>query len=218
MTTKTKSPADTLRKLRRAHDETRVTVAGLKQERNAYETESKALRLQLSARGKEFPEEFDKAGKPIEGTEAATLKEEITVRFPNGIYDIRWPDQDKLDQAVKEAHAAEHASRNFQVLNFDALTAELAEPARQALDRIEEAFQTIAAEANNYRESQEAVRELIIDTPTLDGRDLAFDARVQEWGDTARSMTAEDALAPRLSDAGRNKLDLLKINLGVNDE
>ena len=169
--TTTASVTKDFEKLTKAHESSRVKVAEIKAERNAAEVEARTRR-----------------------SEEETPSAETRAAFPNN-FDFVWSDQEKLDQAVAEAHEAEQAAIRFRYQHHDELVSEIAEPAVNALAEIEQAFQTIAEQSDVYLGTVAGVTDFIVNTPALDGRDSSHDPRVKEWGELAKAALASAAHA-----------------------
>lgn len=213
MSKTTKSAIATLEKFTKARQARQITIAGIKREREAYETETQALQLELSARHASHPEEFDRDGNiPLPDTQSDKLSKEIKGRRegPN-------PVQEKLDAAIDAFHAAERAEHEFRTTNYEQLVAECQEPAAEAATRIYEAFQTIADEASQYRSSEAHIMELVRNTPQLTGQHVKVDERVAQWERQAREILDTDLILPGITNIGQDYLAQQRANLEATD-
>lgn len=202
MSKTTKSAIATLEKFTKARQARQITIAGIKREREAYETETQALQLELSARHASHPEEFDRDGNiPLPDTQSDKLSKEIKGRRegPN-------PVQEKLDAAIDAFHAAERAEHEFRTTNYEQLIEECQEPAAEAASRIRDAFQTIADQAGQYRSTEALIMELVRDTPQLSGQHVAIDERVAGWERYAREVLDTALALPGITSVGQDYL------------
>jgi len=212
MTTKTTTATAELASLTEAREKAHIIVHKLKRERDAWNAETEAMRAALTPRRDTHPEEHLKDGyteKP--GTETAKMVAEVKARMaaPN-------PTQPKLDEAIQKFHAAEIKERHFRILEMDRLIAEAAPP--EDAEVFEAAWQAIAAQAAAYRAKEEAVRELFLDAPQIEGKDVKLDRRVEEWARLAQEALADPLTMPGLGDMAAWNVARLRERIEAGDE
>lgn len=208
MTTKTVSVADQLTKLTAAKEKAYVEVQKAKRKRDAFDAETQALQAEHSVRHQSYPEEYvrDRNHLPLPGTDAEKLANKVKDRMFNAN-----PVQPELDAEVAKFHAAEIAERDFRVNNLELLIDEIA-PQADAQE-LADAWATIARLADDYHRATERVRQLIIDMPTFEGRDIELDPRVQAWTDTAADGMTNAPLMPHIRGDCTWKLDNLRYQM-----
>lgn len=208
MTTKTVSVADQLEKLTAAKNKAYVEVQRAKRKRNAFDAETQALQAEHSVRHETFPEEYarDRNHLPLANTDAEKLANTLKDRLRNAN-----PVQVELDATIAKFHDAEIAERNFRINNLELLIDEIA-PQADAQE-LADAWATVARLADDYHGAVERVRQLIIDMPTFEGRDIELDPRVQAWTDMAADAIENAPLMPHIKGDCTWKLDNLRYRI-----
>jgi hypothetical protein len=198
----TTTPSTELAKLEKARDKAHAPVRELKRKRRNWDTETEARRYQLTARRHAHPAEFEGAGKPKQGTEAAKLELEIKKRMaePN-------PFQADFDAAVAEFHARDTEVEQFKLHHVRDRLGEVETSARRSVEDIVEAAEALRVALDSYRGDIEEARAVLIDTPGLDARYLGHEPRIGEWTRVASDIVETEILLPGLTPTGEQKVD-----------
>ena len=202
MTTATaKTTSSTLAELEGSQAAGHRKVTEIKRDSDHFDAETEISRAEYTARGHSHPEEFDKGGKPIDGTQAAKLKAKIQKRQsePN-------PHAAKLYKATQEFHAAEQLALQFRVENFHQIIEDFTPAPEDVEVRILAAFEMLAEATADYNDLYEQVREFAVETPGINGQYVTHDQRVAEWSKLAAEALATPLTRPGLDAMGEYHL------------
>jgi len=204
--TATTTATKELDKLTTKKETTYADLQKIKRDRNGYAAETETMRADYGARATTYPEEHQGRGReqrtPKPGTDTEKMQQEIKrrMREPN-------PNLPAYEKALAAFHAADEAERTFRQREILHLI-EGAEPSLEGLnEELSETWQKLHELTNRYLRNQDAIRNLIIDSPPLTGQHLAHDARAIEWHQLAAACAEETLTAPSVTELGIWQLD-----------
>lgn len=213
MPTKATTANAELQKLFAAQETARQKVRDEQRKRSVYQAVTEGLRGQSTAHRHSFPEQHDKGGKPLPGTDAEKLAAEVKERMGGQglVTEAPFPDQEALDLAITEFHAAELAHLRFRLSNLGVML----EERRDAFDGdLETPLRELIAVLERYNAAVAACEELVTETDGLTTQHLAFDPRAREWLQALVRMLEESELfPPSLNEHGQFQVDRLLGNL-----
>jgi hypothetical protein len=200
MTTATKSkPASAeLEALQKVRDKARAKALEAQAAVRAWDDETEAMKTRLTVLVNAHPEQVEGVQRRVRpGTEAAKLRDEIKGRLSSGN-----PHRAAYDEACAPFGQADHEVQRFQLTRLDDRLAELGPDADRALDRLREGFALIEEACDQYGEVVQKIRDVVIDTPGLTGRDYGYDPRPQEWRLHAQRVLDGEIARPGLTPTG----------------
>lgn len=208
MTTATTTATEQLEKLNAKLTQERTKLLKIRRDRDAYTAETDALSVEYTGHSHDYPEEVDKHGNPIDGTRTAKLKAELTARQA-GLPREKRPNPHTADYKQQRDKTNQLADQieEFRLRHADTLIGEIEPPAEQIAERLEAAWTEINTLIDMFRTNQDQAKELIGDTPGLNGQHVASDARINGWADVAADALANPLFIPRVSDMGRYEID-----------
>jgi chromosome segregation ATPase len=203
MTTATepKSSAAELRKLTQKRDQLHAKAREARDRRDEYDAETKRMQAELSARTVRWTPGVPRPEELPADDEAERLKAEIKKRTtePN-------PHEAEYAEARAAFHAADEAAADYARSTISERVREV-QDVYAAQETMREGFELIVRGAEAYRVCREEVRTIVTETAQFDGQDYAYDPRVDEWYEAARSALDADLLPPGLSDLGQWKAE-----------
>lgn len=210
MTTATKTPLDRLTGLETDRDRKHQKVRDIKRDSDGHEAETEISRAEYTTRGHSHPEEFDKGGRPIDGTEAAKLKAKIVKRQsePN-------PYAAKLYKATQEFHQAEQLALQYRVENFNQIVEDFTPDPEDVTVRLLTAFEMLKEATEDYNHLFERVRDFALETPGINGQHITFDGRIAEWSRLAAEALANPLTRPGLDPMGDYQLKVTRDSVKV---
>jgi chromosome segregation ATPase len=202
MATATKQRASAeLEALQKTRDKLHAKVREAFSRRRDWDEETERMKARLSGLVNTHPEQVEGIEKRVRpGTEAAKLRDQIKdqMRSEN-------PHQGAYEEAFAPYQEADLALQRFKVTRLDDRLAELEPDANRAIDRLRGAFGLLVEACEEYGEAVLRVRDLVIDTPGLDGQHYGFDPRPEEWRRQAQEAMESEILKPGLAPTGAAK-------------
>lgn len=168
-------------------------VRDLKREASGWNAETEGMRAELSATFRTFPEQFDSAGQPREGTAAAELQRKVRERMAT-----ENPHEAKLPPAVGKFHEAEHETLRFRIEHSAQLLDPITEEGAEAIEKIRVALGDLVEATAAYGEAERKTLEFLETVPGLHGTDIAVTPEIHRLRDLAAAglRHAEDFIPP----------------------
>jgi hypothetical protein len=162
----------------------------------AYDAETEQARADYSAALRESPEQTTEGvnPKPLPDTDLARVHAEVRARMtePN-------PHQGDYEQARDEFCEVADELEQFKRAHVTDRLAEL-DPARHAAeDEMREGAAIILRGCDRYGEVVNRAREIIIDTPGLNGQALGYDGKPGDWKRMAVEAVESEIAKPGLT-------------------
>lgn len=207
---KTAKPYERLLELEDGQEQENIRVRLIKRDTRTWDEQTEALRGEFTARCHSHPEELDKTGRPIKGTQSAKLQDKIVKRRSSPP-----PKAEELAAAISAFHAAEGLAKHYRLENFETIVAGFEPDVEDITVRAIAAFEMLAGAMSDYRALFERVREFTVETPGLDGQAITHDPRVEGWAKLAAEALDEPLTRPGLTALGAYQLDEIRKNSKV---
>jgi hypothetical protein len=204
MTTTTKTrPSAELAKLIARDTKARTAARKAKAAVTAWDDEVAALRSTYTVHVHTHRDQYTQGPNPLPlpDTEAATLAAEVKSRMQESN-----PHQEAYEAARASFHEVNEELERFRRHRLVDLIAEREADVEAATEEIRKAFVALVDATGLYAEEVEAVRELVRQTPGLDGQSLAYDLRPAKWRTLAVEALGSDLERPRITEQAAWKL------------
>lgn len=208
MPTATMSTTDRLAQLVSAREKARDALDAEQHKRATYEAETRAQQAALSVHHQTHPKQYEQAGAPLPGTEAAKLSTAFKERMGGQglLAAAPYPHSDKLDEQLAGFHRADAECETFRAEALPELIAEVVDPGLPA--EIEQALREVVDLCDRYRQSADRVRTVAVEA-NLSGQHVGSDERVGRLRETALRF-GDEVTQPGLTELGHHRLEVVR--------
>jgi hypothetical protein len=199
--TKPKPASAELASLQKTRDRLHAKVRAAKTAMGAWDAETEGMRAQMTALVNAHPEQVEGVEKRVKpDTEAAKLRDQIIARMRG-----ENPHRTAYEEALAPYLQADEALQEFKRTRLDDRLAELDPDAERSIERIREAFALLRDACDEYRQAVVRIRDVVVDTPGLNGMDQGEDPRPEGWRRDAQKILDGEIAKPGLTPVGAAK-------------